>query len=347
MQNLIAVTALVVAVFGCATVAYRYPATATLACCIPVYVEVHYYAHGHDGIATGAIMWGVFVLCYLAGVRTTLPRSLPCVVVLVGCWQLAGGVNPFPAVDAFGPLIVGVLVRSRTAARDELEAKGRELTREHERLASESIRYERVRIARELHDIVAHCVSVMVVQAGAGQYLLAHDPALAVEALDSISDSAQLAEAEITRLVALLDGAPVEAVADPEQSIDELVERARATGLAINYRLIGDRDCLTDTVLEVAYRVVQEAMTNALKHSPGAPIDIAVSCSTSRLRVVVSNGEPVAAGLDFAASDGGHGLAGMRERVSACGGWLTAGPRPAGGWSVEAVLPAGGVPVSV
>jgi signal transduction histidine kinase len=347
MQSAIAVTALVVAVFGCAGAARWSPVTATLLSCIPISLEVHYNSAGSYGVATGAVMWGAFVLCYLAGSRTSLPRSLPCVVLLVVCWQLAGGVNPFPAVDAFGPLAVGALVRSRTAARSELEAKGRELIREQEQLASESIRYERVRIARELHDIVAHCVSVMVVQAGAGQYLLERDPALAVEALDAISSAAQLAEAEINRLVTLLDGAPVEAAIGPEQSIDELVERARATGLAINYRLIGDRDCLTDIVFEVAYRVVQEAMTNALKHAPGAAIDITATCSASRLGVVVSNAQPVTPGLDFAASDGGHGLAGMRERVSACGGSLVAGPTAGGGWSVEADLPAGGVPISL
>jgi signal transduction histidine kinase len=345
-MSTLAVTALVVAVFGCAIAAYRHPVIATVLCCIPMFVEVRYYPTDRYGIATGAIIWAAFVLCYLAGSRTTLPRSVPCVVLLVACWQVAGGLDPFPAVDAFGPLAVGALVRSRTAARSELEAKGRELTREQERLASESIRYERMRIARELHDIVAHCVSVMVVQAGAGQYLLARDPALAVEALDAISESAQLAEAEINRLVALLDGTPAEPVRERVQSIDELVERTRATGLAISYRLVGDRDCLTDAVFDVAYRIVQEAMTNALKHAPGAAIDIAVTCSASRLCVVVSNAPPMAAGLEFTASDGGHGLAGMRERVIACGGALTAGPTAGGGWSVEADLPAGSMPVS-
>jgi signal transduction histidine kinase len=343
----LAVTVLVLAVLGCAIAAYRYPVTATLVCCIPLSVEVHDYPTGRYGVATGAIMWAVFVLCFLAGTRTTLLRSVPCVVVLVACWQVAGGLDPFPAVDAFGPLAVGALVRSRTAARTELEAKGRELTREQERLASESIRYERMRIARELHDIVAHCVSVMVVQAGAGQYLLARDPALAVEALDAISESAQLAEAEINRLVALLDGTPTEPDQRRAQSIDELVARARATGLAIGYRLVGNRDCLTDAAFDVAYRVVQEAMTNALKHAPGAAIDVAVTCSASRLCVVVSNAQPIAAGLEFTASDGGHGLAGMRERVNACGGSLTAGATEGGGWSVMADLPAGGVPASV
>ena len=341
MLSVLAATALVGAVFGCAIAAYRYPLTATLFACIPVSAEAHYYSAGRYGAASGAVMLAAFALCYLTGSRTTLPRSLPCIVLLVVCWQLAGGLNPFPAVDAFGPWVVGVLVRSRTAARDELEAKGRELTREQERLTSESVRYERARIARELHDIVAHCVSVMVVQAGAGQYLLAQNPALAVEALDAISESALLAEAEINRLVTLLDGTPV------AQSIDGLVQRARATGLAINYRLVGDRDCLTAAVFDVAYRVVQEAMTNALKHAPGAPIDIAVTCSASRLCVEVSNGRPVAPGLEFAASDGGHGLAGMRERVTASGGSLVAAPTAGGGWCVRAVLSAGGVSTSV
>lgn len=343
MHSVAGLTALVVAVCSCALVAYRYPVTATLLACIPVSLEVHYYSASRYGAASGIVWLAGCALGYQAGSRTTLQRSFPAVTLLVALWFIAGHFDQVPAFFAFGSWAVGVLVRGRTAVRNELEAKGRELSREQERLATQSIRYERARIARELHDIVAHCVSVMVVQAGAGPYLLARDPALAVEALDAISESATLAGAEIDRLVALLDAAP----AAQSKSIDELVQRARATGLLITYRLVGDRDSLSTTVFDVVYRLVQEAMTNALKHAPGAPIDIALRCSAARLRVDVSNGPPIAPGLDFTESDGGHGLAGMSERVTACGGSLVAGPIAGGGWRVAADLPSDGLPASV
>jgi signal transduction histidine kinase len=324
MGDAAALTVLVLAVCGCAIAAYRYPLTATLVGSLAVAIQAHHFAAGRYGAAAGAVLLAAFVLSYQLGSRTTLPRAALGVVVLVGSWQLAGGLNPFPAVDALGPCVVGVLVRSRTAARAELEATGRELAREQQEFAAESVRYERARIARELHDIVAHCVSVMVVQAGAGPYLLEQNPARAAEALDAISESAAAAEAEIARLVALLD----RTAAAASRSIDDLVKRARATGLAISYLAIGDCDLLSAEVFDVAYRVVQEAVTNALKHAPGASIDIGLKCSPSRLRLAVSNGEPLAAGLDLTSSGGGHGIAGMRERVTGCGGSLSTAASP-------------------
>jgi signal transduction histidine kinase len=197
------------------------------------------------------------------------------------------------------------------------------------------VRYERTRIARELHDIVAHCVSAMVVQAGAGQKLATRDPELAAEAFDHISSSAQQAEEEVGRLVRLLDGPQ----AQPFRSIEELVKRASATGLAISYRLAGEVDQLGAAVSDAAYAVVQEALTKALKHAPGAPIEVCVQSTPGALDVVVSNGPARAPRLGLAASGGGHGLGGMRERVTACGGTLQAGPTADSGWSIAANLP--------
>jgi signal transduction histidine kinase len=330
-----ALWALGLAICGCVIGAYWYPLTATLLCCVAISAEAHYFPAGRYGLASGVVLLAAFVLSYQLGSRTTLPHAVLGVVPLIVCWQISGGLDPFPAVDALGPCAVGVLVRSRTAARAELEVTGRELAREQELFAAESVRYERARIARELHDIVAHCVSVMVVQAGAGRYLLEQDFAGAVQALDAITESATAAEAEISRLVSLLDRTTEES-----RSIDDLVRRARATGLAIGYRSVGDCDVLTSAVYDVAYRVVQEAVTNALKHAPGAPIDIRLDCSAAGLCIEVTNGASLGASLELATSGGGHGIAGMRERATACGGSLTAGPDPAGGWRIAVELPA-------
>ena len=125
------------------------------------------------------------------------------------------------------------------------------------------------------------------------------------------------------------------------QLVGDLVSHAASTGLQVSYRMTGLCDALSPATSEVAYRVVQEALTNALKHAPGAPVTVALNAEETRLLVEVTNAagtEPVS-WLDRAG--GGHGLAGMRERVLACGGTLTAGPAHSGGWQVSALLPFG------
>jgi signal transduction histidine kinase len=122
--------------------------------------------------------------------------------------------------------------------------------------------------------------------------------------------------------------------------IGELVGRASATGLTVNCRFEGDCDHLDDAASETAYRVVQEALTNAFKHAPGAPVDITVHGDGAGVTVDIVNAAPRESPAGLARSGGGYGLAGMRERVDACGGSLTSGPTTAGGWQVSAALPA-------
>jgi len=238
-----------------------------------------------------------------------------------------------------GPWLVGRVVLSRRRMTEQLEARNEELRAEQELFAAESVRYERARIARELHDIVAHCLSVMVVQASAGQRMAPADREGVAGALESVAEAAAQAQTEVGRLVELLSGAPPPGPPPGLAMVDELVRRASGSGLAVSCRFAGRYDRLAPAASEAAYRVVQEALTNALKHAPGAPVDITVCGQDADVRVDVVNapGRQRPSGLERSGS--GFGLAGMRDRVAACGGTLTCGPTLAGGWRVSALLP--------
>jgi signal transduction histidine kinase len=250
-----------------------------------------------------------------------------------------GGFNPFVVVIIFGPWLAGSVVRERQQVARRLAQVGRELEAESELLTAEAVRLERNRIARELHDIVAHCVSVMVVQAYAGEKLVAADDASASEALAHIADAADQARNEIAHLVDLLDseGSSWQQV-DLAAALADLATGARATGFDVHLQVSGDPESVSPDASFVAYRVVQESVTNALKHSPGAPIIIAVDCS-SEVTVDVLNGTAQAQPSTLAGIGGGHGLAGLRSRVSVLGGSFQAGPAPAESWRVSVRIP--------
>lgn len=249
-------------------------------------------------------------------------------------------VNPFIVVSVLGPWAIGLVARSRRRLTGQLAARGRELEAERELFAAEAVRYERARIARELHDVVAHCLSVAVIQASAGQRLTGTDPSLAAETFDAIAEVVRQAESEIGRLVQVLDQDPPPRGADGLALVDELVARASATGLAVSCRISGSPDRLPGEASDAAYRVVQEGITNALKHAPGAPVDVVITGLDGHVEITVVNGPAAAPASGLERAGGGHGLAGMRERVRACGGVLTAGPVDGGGWQVTARLPA-------
>jgi signal transduction histidine kinase len=284
----------------------------------------------------------VFLLAYSLGTDADQRRSVPPLLLLLAGLQVGNGLttfNPIFLVLTIGPWAIGLVVRSRWRLTEQLAIRGRELEAERALFASEAVRYERARIARELHDIVAHCVSVMVIQASAGQRLTATNPSLAAEAFDSIGEVAAQAEAEIGRLLDLLDATGEQRGAGRIQLIGELVARSSAAGLAVSCRFSGTADDLPAAAAEAAYRVVQESLTNALKHAPGAPVDIVVDGAGARVEIGVRNGPPSGPPSGLERSGGGRGLAGMRERVAACGGELDAGPVEGGGWQVLARLP--------
>ena len=288
-----------------------------------------------DEASSGALVL-VFLVAFRLGSRLSTPVSALLVAAIATSWlATSGGLNPFIVVDTLGPWAVGVAVRARAQTQAELELRTALLVREQERQVAESVRYERTRIARELHDIVAHSVSVMVVQAGAGGYLAATDPAAAQEALAAIADQADQAAAEVDRLFALLD--PTGDAAP--RSLEELVGRARASGLTVSYVLTGPADQLDAAAFDATFRITREALTNAVKHAPGAPIDIVLRSRTWEVELLVTNGPARSSGLGLSSTGGRWGLAGMRERLEEQGGQLASGPTDEGGWQVRAVLP--------
>jgi signal transduction histidine kinase len=293
-----------------------------------------------------ALFVPLLLLAYSLGTDPDRGRAALALACLGAGVQLSNGVdgvtvfNPFIVVSVLGPWAIGLVVRSRRRLAAQLAARGRELEAERELFAAEAVRYERARIARELHDIVAHCVSVAVIQASAGQRLTVTDPSLAAEAFDAIAEVVRQAESEIGSLVQVLAQDPQPWGANGIALVDELVARASATGLAISCRFSGSADGLSDEASDAAYRVVQEGITNALKHAPGASVEVVITGLDGHVEIAVVNGPAAAPASGLERVGGGHGLAGMRERVRACGGALTAGPVDGGGWQVLARLPA-------
>jgi signal transduction histidine kinase len=231
--------------------------------------------------------------------------------------------------------LAGTVLRLRREDVDELARRGRELEEERELFAEIALRHERARIASELHDIVGHAISVMVIQAAAGQRLVGHDPARARQAFTAIAESARQGREDLHRLVDLLGGTEV---GGPDLTlIEEIVSRAACSGLDVTCRFDGERDGVAVAAAHIAFRVVQESLTNALRHSPGAAVRVLVSGSGRDLTVRVENDRSVQERPDLSGT--GRGLAGLRERIQELGGQLRAGPTRQGGWLVEATLP--------
>jgi signal transduction histidine kinase len=216
----------------------------------------------------------------------------------------------------------------------------RRIVREREVATREAVAAERAAIARELHDVVAHHMSVMVVQAGAARAVSGSDPAATAEALRQIEASGRTGLAEMRRLLEVLkaendgDGrAPQPGLA----RLDELLDAMRASGLPVEAVVEGAPRPLSPGVDLSAYRIVQEALTNALRHAGGASARVVVRYDPDALELEIADDGPGPPG-DPEAS-GGHGLIGMRERVQLFGGELEAGARPGGGFLVRARLP--------
>jgi signal transduction histidine kinase len=232
--------------------------------------------------------------------------------------------------------LAGTALRLRRHTAEELAERGREIDLERDLFAELSVRNERARIASELHDIVGHAVSVMVVQAAAGQRLVDTAPEAAAETLSTIASSARRGRSDLRRLIDLLSGTEV-ATADLSL-VDELVEQASRTGLRVVCRFEGPRDGISAAQAQTAFRIVQEGLTNALRHAPGAEVRVLVRGSDDgrALTVRVDNGAPPGA-ADTQLVGTGRGLRGLRERVQDVGGTFSAG-RFADGWRVEASL---------
>jgi signal transduction histidine kinase len=283
----------------------------------------------------------IVVLAYTLGAREPRMRGLIGLGALVLGFSAGEFSDPVPPLLFTVPAwIAGEAVQARSRLAAQLDARARELDEEREAFALEAVRYERTRIARELHDIVAHSLSMMVVQAGAGQRQLASKPAEAAQSLEHVSGAARQAELELGQLLELLGKDSPGRADGGLRLIDELVRQAGASGLPVTCRFSGQHDALPSDLSEAAYRVAQEGLTNALKHAPGASVQVAIDANERAALITVQNGPPPHSATSELTSTGGHhGIRGMRERVADCGGTLEAGPTADGGWRIAARLP--------
>jgi signal transduction histidine kinase len=232
--------------------------------------------------------------------------------------------------------LLGDSIGSRRAYIHEIEEKAERLEREQESEARRAAAEEQARIARELHDVVAHALSVIVIQAGAADDAFDRDPDAARESIRAVDDSARSALADLRRVLGILhhDEPEYEPQAGLER-LDRLVESVRATGLAVSLDVAGAQRPLPSSVAMSAYRIVQEALTNSLKHAQAEHVHIRIRYGNALEVDVRDDGR----GATNGAAASGRGLIGMRERVTLLGGTLATGPDPAGGYRVKAEIP--------
>jgi signal transduction histidine kinase len=290
-------------------------------------------------VTLGLLLWAVVMSVALGRQRPIRTPLLGLAIVVVA--QQWHGVNPFPAVLAVGAYAVGWILRSRRDLATTLELRAGELATEQQRYATEAVRYERARIARELHDVVAHCMSIIVVQASAGQRLAeVGDTAITDQVFDDIAELARQAESDLAGLTRLLSHEPEPAPRLSSQLIDQLVARAGAAGTYVTVEVAGDLDTIPSLTAAALSRVLQEAVTNAIKHAPGAPVAVGVRTDDRLTSLDVENGPAPSTSTEIDVSGGGNGLRGLRERVSTLGGALHSQPTADGGWLLSAVIPA-------
>ncbi|MDQ3879636.1 MAG: sensor histidine kinase, partial [Chloroflexota bacterium] len=265
-----------------------------------------------------------FVLTYTGPASETgsIPRAIGSALLTIALWA------------------VGAYVQTRRRYLRELRARAEYLEREREQLARIAVIEERTAIARELHDIVAHSVSVMLVAVRGARDVLHTSPDVADATLARVEASGEQSVGELRRILALLREPEQDAESRPQPSIAELkslVADHRAGGLPVELEIVGEPRALPDGVELSVYRIVQEALTNVLKHSTPRRVNVTLAFRDSALEVeVLDDGAPAPASAD---NGGGHGIVGMRERVSLLGGQLETGRRPGAGFRVAAILP--------
>jgi signal transduction histidine kinase len=327
------------------------------------------------GIPYGGVPFGPMIAYYTVMDRSsTRARRWITVLTLIGLINVQflpyhnGAYSFLTGLLEFGVAgIAGVLSRTHRAYTQEVEARAKQAVAERERQVALAAAEERTRIARELHDVVAHHVSLMAVQSEAAASLLPSRPEQASKSVQIIGDTAREALTELRRLLGVLRGPSAQdhrqRVTAPSPSIgelDDVLVQVRQAGIAVDLRVEGNPSKLAPGVDLTAYRIVQEALTNTVRHSGAATAAVTVSYEPGYVTVSVTDtghgplavtvgqqAEPAEAaarngssgGKARPAGSGGFGLAGIAERVASCGGSLTVGPGQSGGFAVTARLP--------
>jgi signal transduction histidine kinase len=262
------------------------------------------------------------------------------IVAVIGIPGASGADIVFNMVQYLAAYLFGALVRTRRLNSDEIEARAAALERDREQDARRAVAEERLRIAQELHDVVAHSMGVIAVQAGVGAHVIDSDPVEAKRSLEAIAETSRSSLTEIRRLLGVLrdDNGALYTPAPGLADLTALVRDISSAGLRVDVRCQGAATNIPPGVDFTAYRIVQEALTNALKHAGPAQASVIVTYEPGALSVeIVDDGR----GVNGRSADGGHGLLGMRERVAVYGGTFDAGPRHGGGFRVGVRLPYG------
>jgi signal transduction histidine kinase len=294
---------------------------------------------------------GLYVALYSAGASQKRSRRAVAAVATASYAALALVLHHLGSPLGFGDYLTFYLAIAATWLAGGMMRRLREQEAGRRRLVAEAATPPR--IARELHDVVTHHVTAMVVQADAAQYLLVSDPPRAAAGLASVSGTGRRALTELRYLLGVLEATGDKAAADPAApalgALTDLVEQARAAGQPVELSETGERRPRPAAVELAAYRVVQEALTNAMKHAPGARTHVVVNQHARHIEVEVATERSAQEGpAAFAPARrspeppaGGRGLDGLRERVRVLDGELEAGPRPGGGFAVRAKIPSG------
>ena len=318
----------------------RYPLATLLVVCSSLVVQ---WAVGIDLFNYLATVVAGLVVIYSAGAHLAPRRSLPAcayayAAVAVSALHGAGGLA-WGLILVGGAWLGGYAIRDRRLHAAELEQLNRALEQARDEHTRTALAEERTRIARELHDVVAHAVSVMVVQAGAAEQVLPGELSPAREALLAVQQTGRQALVELRRLLGVLRAHDTQASRDPQPGLDDLdalAQQVRDAGLDVAFRVERAANSVPPGLDLAAYRIVQEALTNTLKHAHATRADVVVRIGPQTLELeVVDDGR----GAGTNGNGRGHGLVGMRERALLYGGELEARSLDGRGFAVRARLP--------
>lgn len=345
--GLVGITSAVLVLLARRRFPFAAPATTWLLCSALSFMDAQIIVNG-----AGILIAGMGAAVLLGAQRNATLSRLGLAIVLAGSVVVVGNgpgsttddLVSVPAMFAIGWL-VGWALRERTERTEAAEERAQRAEREREAAARVAVAEERSRIARELHDVVAHAVSVMVLQVGAVRHRMPDSAAEDREALRNVEESGRNALAEMRRLLNAMRDEGDEAELAPHPGLadlDRLVHDVTAAGMAVDLRVVGEPAPLPAGLDLSAYRIVQEGLTNSLKHSGAGRTEVTVAYENDALRLEVrDHGSTNGSRLDgHGAGHGrGHGLVGIRERVKVFGGEMSAGPAPGGGFLVRARLP--------
>jgi signal transduction histidine kinase len=308
-----------------------------------------------DEVTLAGVATLLIVMYSLAAYEPSVARALVGGVVLgvaANTDLIVHGVSqddfwPFRFVFLAGAWLTGRVVHHQRRQFGELTHQAVRLARDREERAAAAVAQERTQLARELHDVVAHSVSVMVIQAGAAEQVLAGDPERARAPLQSIQTTGRQTVVELRRLLGILREGDHELATAPQPSLaqlDALLTDARDAGVAVSATVEGTPRPLPLSIDLSAYRIVQEGLTNVIKHAAHATAQVRVRYTDHALELQVTDDGPGRRPDGPDGESGGHGLLGVRERVALFGGSFQAGNRAEGGFGLRALLPLDEVP---